>query len=470
MLEYSNAVGALSIKKIPFFPLVQPVRFGTDPEDAIEEMEVIFEGRATLEEYQSSIKFEPLHQCHETHFNHFPALLNEDGSPWILGNLYLMSLATSYPQPHHNTLYKTAQALKDHAKVLEENGIGVFDFPSRQAKRATYAYRNHWKRIVDEEPDKEDGANEKIIKVIGFYRWAESNRFFTPERPMWIETKCSKPLTDGRGRTFIKEYVKTDLAVKSSGVRSPKKLKPYGDIAQAAIIQALKEIDNTEMNLVFILSLTTAARKQTVLTLKKSAFDSFNGQAEFKLRVGKRGAADTKKQKSFDIFIPGWLAQDIVDYLKSKRYADRLALSSEGQDKDYVFLSKIGQPYYARKDDSMLDQYNAIPVGKAIDAFIRQQLTPHLKSMGHELHIRFHNLRATYANNFVRGNLDLVNSGQMTMAKLIYEVMEKLGQSSYEQAEKYIGKIQMDELSYIAQSRIESRLEHVLAGGDVGEE
>ena len=128
-------------------------------------------------------------ETHNDHCDQFPILLNEDGSPWVLGNLYLVKLATDYPQPHHNTLYKTALALQDHWKVLRDERVGMFEFPLRLRRRSTYCYSYHWKRIVDERPEAEGGANEKIYKVTEFYRWAKSENYFSPAHDMWKESE-----------------------------------------------------------------------------------------------------------------------------------------------------------------------------------------------------------------------------------------------------------------------------------------
>lgn len=465
MIDYGYPVGSLSIKKIPFFPMLQPTCDEVLPEDSEHQVEAIFLGRDTLGAFQKKQKFKPIDQCHNDHCNHFPALLNEDGSPWVLGNLYLMGLAKGYPQPHDNTLYKTAQALKDFWKVLSEESIGMFDFPLRLRRRATYCYSYHWKRVVDDDPEAEEGANEKITKITDFYRWAESERYFTPANPMWVESEKTIVLKNYYGREFTKKIRITDLTVKSAGERPPKKLKPYGQTDQIAIEQALRAIDNTEMSIAFALSLTTSARKQTVLTLKCSAFDSYDGQETFRVDVGHNQNADTKKQKRFPIFIPGWLARKIVIYISSERYHTRLARMRPGCDADYLFITQSGRPYYARKNDPGRRVYQAVPVGKALDAFVRQQLTPRLREMGYDTHVRFHNLRATYANNLVRGNLKLVDSGDMKMKDLILIVMERLGQSSPAVAEDYIGSIQAEELSYIAQDSMEKRLQAALESG-----
>lgn len=466
MIDYGCPAGSLSIKKIPFFPMLQPTYDEVLPDDSERQVEAMFLGRDTLGTFQQNQKFKPIDRCHNDHCNHFPALLSEDGSPWVLGNLYLMELAKGYPQPHDNTLYKTAQALKDFWKVLSDENVGIFDFPLRLRRRATYCYSYYWKRVVDENPEAEEGANEKINKVTDFYRWAVSEKYLAPANEMWVESEKSIVIKNHYGREFIKRVRVTDLTVKSSGTRPPKKLKPYGENDQIAIEQALIAIDNTEMNIAFALSLTTSARKQTVLTLKRSAFDSYNGQETFRVNVGHNQYADTKRQKRFPIFIPGWLARQIVIYVSSERYRTRLARMRPGCDTDYLFITQSGLPYYARKDDPGRQIFQAIPVGKALDAFVRQQLTPRLREMGYSTNVRFHNLRATYANNLVRGNLELIESGDMKMADLIILVMERLGQSSPAVAEEYIGSIQAEKLSYIAQNSMEKRLQAGLESGE----
>lgn len=465
MINYGSPVGELSIKKIPFLPLLQPFSKLNKLEYDDHVVEAYFTDRHSFEDFQETQKFVPMDETHNDHCDQFPILLNEDGSPWVLGNLYLVKLATDYPQPHHNTLYKTALALQDHWKVLRDERVGMFEFPLRLRRRSTYCYSYYWKRIVDERPEAEGGANEKIYKVTEFYRWAKSENYFSPAHTMWEESERHIQLKNEYGKSYTKLVRVTDLTVKSIAPAPSKKLRSYGESDQLAIEQALRAIDNTEMSIAFALSLTTSARKQTVLTLKRSVFDAYDGQEEFMVKVGKGHSADTKKQKRFKIYIPGWLVNQIVTYLKSERYLKRLALMPAGCDNDYLFITKTGLPYYARRNDPGNRVFQAIPVGKALDAFIRQQLTPRLRDMGYSTYVRFHNLRATYATNFVMGNLELVDKGIMKMTKLIDLVVDKLGQSSREVAERYIDEIQAQQLSYIAQDFMEMKLQSMLEEG-----
>lgn len=454
--------GTLTVRKIPFFPLLEPVRPHGDVYEDEQKIKELFAGRDANSIYQSELKFQ-LQDTFHHEYPQYPALLNADGSPWALGNLYLMEQVTRYSPANPETLYKTASALGKFAHVIAELELDMFVFPKRKAKRPTYAYSYHCKEMVDENPEQEQAANESIYKVIGFYKWAVEKRKLIPEHAMWVESEEFIPYENEHGSKVTKKRTKTDLSVKTSGVKPEKKLRAYSEEEQEAICQALNQIGNPEMTLAFMFGLTTSARLQTVFTLSPEAFLDFTDQTHYMIPVGRGAFADTKRSKRIVLYVPGWLVKSVNRYVGSERYAARAVEYGVGDGKEsYIFLTRSGRPYYCRRSDKNGQIYRTKPTGKAVEAFIRQQLNPVLSANGQEFKVRFHNLRATFANNLVRENLELVNRGVISMDKLLSVVGERLGHASITETERYIKKLILEEVTFVAQSKMELFFEEAL--------
>lgn len=448
--------GELTVKKIPFFPLLEPIRPHVETYDDESKIEALFAGRDPDAVYQSKLKFQ-LQDTFHHEYPQYPALLNADGSPWALGNLYLMQEVVKYSPANSETLLKTAIALRRFARVLVGLDLDMFYFPKRKAKRPTYAFSYHLKEIVDEDPEKEQAANEAIYKVIGFYNWAVCERGLNPEHAMWVESEEFVTFENEHGSKITKKRIITDLPVKTSGVKPETKLRAYNENEQIAICQALQEVGNPEMTLAFMFGLTTSARLQTVLTMSPSALSDFANQDYYMIPVGRGAFADTKGNKRIVLHVPSWLVKKIKVYLRSERYSQRVDDYERISDKgfSYIFLTRTGRPYYSLRRDNNSLGMRTKPTGKAVEAFIRQQLNPVLAANGHKLKVRFHNLRATFANNLVRENQELLNRGAISMNKLLSIVGERLGHSSVTQTEKYIKKLLLEEATFVAQSKME---------------
>lgn len=73
--------------------------------------------------------------------------------------------------------------------------------------------------------------------------------------------------------------------------------------------------------------------------------------------------------------------------------------------------------------------------------------------------MNFHNLRATFANNLVKGLLDLYEKNKLTMTQVVLTVNERLGHRSIETTEQYIEDIKREKVQALSQSKWEEFLE-----------
>jgi hypothetical protein len=452
-IENRPPTGKLSIKKITKLKLLQAVD--------VEERELTRDltSCSDTNTHENLFPLIPMESVEKQIFNHFPCLLQPDGSPWALGNLYLLDLVATGATASQATLEKHAAALKDFFCVMSDLGINFLNFSLRKAKRPTYAYSDYYRDVVKEIPKEGQKANAKIRKVISFYRWLR-HRGFVPEQAMWKESTGYIRIKNKAGMSYDKKITRTDLTLKVIKNLGPKALRAYDETEQKGLIDTLLQIDNTEMTLGFLLALLTGARLQTVFTIQASALDDYVDGDYHPVVVGEEGFADSKFQKRFAILIPGWLVVALRTYLASDRYAERKAKSLySNNDKTYIFLAKTGAPYYAKADDSFAGDYRSQRIGKSIQAFISQQLNPALSHSGHTFKVRFHNLRASFAENVVTENLEHLNAGRITWADLLNIVCERLAHASTEETENYVNSVRKKKIKAIAQTQFEAYLE-----------
>ncbi len=459
-IENRAPTGKLTIKKIAKLKLLQAVE--------LEEREPIHENCtiqtalsccSDTKTHESFFPLMPMESVEKPIFNHFPCLLEADGSPWALGNLYLLDLVATGATASQATVEKHAIALKDFFGIMLDLGLNFLNFPLRKAKRPTYAYSDYYRDIVKEFPKKGQKANAMIRKIIAFYRWL-LHRGFVPEQAMWKESTGYIRIKNKAGMPYDKKITRTDLTLKVIKNLGAKALRAYDETEQKALIETLLQIDNTEMTLGFLLAILTGARLQTVFTLQASALDDYDGSDYHPVVVGEQGFADSKFQKRFAILIPGWLVLALKTYLASERYGARKDKSFYSKTKStYIFLAKTGAPYYAKGDDTFASDYRSQRLGKSVQAFIFQQLNPALAQSGHAFKVRFHNLRASFAENVVIDNLDRLNAGNITWAELLNIVCERLAHASTEETENYVNSVRKKQIKAIAQSKFECYLE-----------
>lgn len=467
-MRYGQPTGKIKICMIAELPAIQPVVLRNQSEA---EEKSIYSISDESQYYPApgladdAFRYIPIEDADEGAIHHFPALVYiEDGAPWPLGNQYLTDLAFGYPPTPRATLKKVALSLLDHVNTMVDEEVDIFNFPTRRAKRPTYAYSQHLSDRVSLNHDSIDTSNQHISRTEEFYSYLKKFHELKPENEMWKELKKTFRYIDKHGFPRIKEFTTTDLRLKVKGRlkrnTSKRKLRAYNDDEQLAIIDALLEIGNTEMTLAFLTALTTGARKQSTFTMPRSSLTSPSG-AEYKtLPIGLGSLIDAKYDSINDLHIPLFLVDMFETYLSSERYKRREEKSHlAGAPDNYIFLTKTGRPYYSQKQDPGRGKYKNPQDGGAIYSFIKNQLEPHLKRNNHDFNVYFHNLRATFANNHVKGLLEQYEKGKISMSQVVMSVNDRLGHSTIETTERYIEDIKREKIQALSQDKWERFLE-----------
>jgi hypothetical protein len=79
-------------------------------------------------------------------FLHYPLLINNDGSLWEHGNLYILSKLKSYNKPSSKTLDSITSDLKNFKEWCDSENIDYLS-ASRKVLRPTYMYRSHLQQL-----------------------------------------------------------------------------------------------------------------------------------------------------------------------------------------------------------------------------------------------------------------------------------------------------------------------------------
>ena len=200
-------------------------------------------------------------------FLHFPLLINNNGSLWRHGNLYLLSKLKQYKKPSPKTLDSIANDLKYFKRWCDDEDIDYLSAP-RKVLRPTYLYRAYLDKHIGEGEGKisPNTVKRRIGSVINFYRYLIEEEGIKFKFPLWEEGLASINYKDRQGFGQSKEVITTDIGSVPStsnpdlfddAIEDGGRLHPILQDDQKVLIQTLKNIGNREMLLGFLISLIT---------------------------------------------------------------------------------------------------------------------------------------------------------------------------------------------------------------------
>jgi len=421
--------------------------------------------------------------------HHYPFVIDADGTPWSDANRYLLSRLDSVVPAKYRTLESIASDLVCFKNWLNKEEIDYFRIPSRPRATPTFRYCAYLHDEITSEKIQPSTAKRRMNSVQNFYRWLISDGHDF-KNPLWREKNVTLLVRDSQGFQLQKSVLSTEL---TRSFKAPKKNDDYGDCIndggqlrplpndeQKALVESLKRIGNTEMLLAFMISLTTGARLQTAFTFRKKhfEFEPRDNTVVYRLKAGKGTLIDTKFGKQIVLLIPVWLYYRIQIYLRSDRYLVRASRSKhvyENSNEQYLFLTRVGAPYYIAENDPFCALYRSPPRGNSVTQFIRQQLKPDLIKCGHDFTFRFHDLRATFGMNLLEDRLENLEPGQFNdnqpdfFDMLIY-VKERMGHSKLSTTEGYLNYRKKYHLAAYIQTKFEQYLQDMCTAveGDDG--
>ncbi len=409
-------------------------------------------------------------------FLHFPVITHDDGSIWKHGSLYLLSKLKNYQKLSPKTLDSIATDLKHFKEYCKNEDIDYLSAP-RKVLRPTYLYRSYLQQLLREAKISPNTIKRRMSAVVGFYEYLINTEEIEFKFPLWESGIASITYQDNQGFKKSKQ-VKTKDVSRVVSTSNPDlfddaivdggRLHPLPHEQQIALVKALKTIGNTEMTLGFLIALTTGARIQTVFTFRKKHFERVikDGENEVKIKVGYGTNCDTKFNKLHTLIFPSWVYKKVRIYLSSPRYTKREEKAIhifDEQNKQYIFLTNRGTPFYAAHDDLYRHLYKEVPNGATVRQFIFTSLNKQLKKDGCKFDFSFHDLRATFGMNLLDKLMPLVDNKELKLSHALIHIKERMGHSSLSTTEKYLNFRDRHKIKEQAQDNYETYLMELLS-------
>lgn len=399
----------------------------------------------------------------------FPLLLEADGTPWHLANLFLLSLAISRNQDvgYKDTkdIRKKASLLLDY-KIFCENTKGnnnepaptdLFDFKHKlKSRRPTWRYYSH---LMNVEKTKPELLNAKTGAVYQFYRFAatQPNVDLDLER---VETLTSFSFFKQTvsGSLYLLEGEKRSQTVKTAEaapvnigfVRDEgEDLRPLFQKELDALLDALQTDEfATDEKLMFYFGLCTGERKQTIFTMRMRHLAFFEDKylskkkQSYKLLANQQNGCDTKYNKPHVLHVPVWLAEKIKIWANSKKAKERREKFKQkfgnvlNDDDMYLFLSPTGDCRYM----SHLDPRYRKTLSPALGQVTRNLKNKLLKITGNKISpdFSFHWLRATFALLLYKKCQKLIAEKKMLAGTELNHIRYRLHHAHQSTTEHYL--------------------------------
>jgi integrase len=417
----------------------------------------------------------PIWTPHE--FSVYPLVIKKDGTPWDEANVWILKSLEDQYASSMSTFRGKAEDLQHFRNYIDDQGVDWLDFPELKQRRPTYRYKGYLKVEIETGAMEWTTGKRRMSTAVNFYRWLILNKLFSPANPPWDERVVTLPTTNSFGRSAVVKTKTTDVHLKNATADNPYdpriddggKLRPLPANEQAWLLEALGQLRNTEQTLIQIFALSTGARIQTVLTLRKRHILQDYGKGDIQLLCGPGTGIDTKNDRRLTILIPRWLMDSLRTYVFSDRAIKRRAGALGGDvDDQYVFLSERCAAMYETKQSGQLGRGKKarhVKNGQAVRAYMKDYIIPHIKAR-HDSRFRyqFHDLRATFGMNIVDELTPRMNAGEITYAKVLNTVMARMSHSSPVVTERYLQYRAERKLFDDAQDAWEDRLKSLVNG------
>lgn len=382
---------------------------------------------------------------------HFPILLNKDCTQWTQANRYLLYKLKLDEDVNPSTLDVIATDLRDFKRFCDENEVDYL-VANRKVLRPNWLYRKFLHDKVNQGFLSIMTIKRKLNSIVGFYNWLIKIEKINFKFDLWTESEAYISYKDEYGFKQNKKVIKKDItsiptsnnnALYTDKIIDGGKLRPLTQKEQIILFDALKECKNTEMTLIFLISLTTGARIQTVCTLRLEQFERIatKNEYEVRIRIGNGTNCDTKYSRQNSLFFPKWLYKKIQIYInsnKAKNKRNKAKHIFRDTNHQYVFLTNRGSPFYIAKKDPYRKLYRKPPSGETIRIFISKTLSSKLKKRNFNTNFSFHDLRATFGMNYIDQRSNFIKNKTISVTQLLTSLKERMGHSRLETTELYI--------------------------------
>lgn len=417
------------------------------------------------------------------YYPNFPIIIQGNGEPWRIGNLYLTVKLQRENRYESRTFRGIADHLLDYLRFLEDEDLNYLYFPKNNRLRVTFRYHRHLLELRDNGFISTNTASARINAIANFYRLIVKWSIIQDEEihnPPFDDINRKISITSGVGTQNIINVKTHSLAIKKpTNNVHPEHIKDGGSLRPLPLsdqISVLKSLlsSSREYQLMFYFSLFTGARIQTTGTIRVGhLLGKLDGDGNLRLPVGSGSLIDTKRGNQLTLLVPGWLVRDMLTYCRSPEAIKRRNRSFYGDNEsNYVFLSKNGVPYYTSKKE-LYDRRNtpvsrntlltdrasdvAIQDGGAVRQHIIEILIPRIRIERPDFQrFTFHDLRATFGMNLLESQLKHLGENSITAA-LDY-VQQRMGHREKATTMQYLNYKSRLEWRALIQNEFESAL------------
>ncbi|EEY89240.1 site-specific recombinase, phage integrase family [Acinetobacter lwoffii SH145] len=404
----------------------------------------------------------------------FPMIIQGDGSPSEFFNLYLLKKLQQTIQYDFKTFASIANQLVDFQRFLEDEQLDCLKFHKLKQSNAIFKYRARLIEQANAGLISASSTRGRINAVVNFYRFlitenlVDHQRYGLPFQDVYKYIAVDNEF-GARRKMAIKSH---DLVIhvpakapNSEVIKDNGELSPLSVESQAVILKALQK-SSREYQLMFYLALFTGARLQTICTLSIKCLLNRqpDNQGFIRLPVGAGTGVDTKFQKPMTLLIPNWLVQDLKVYINSEQARQRRQKSNYGDsDKNYVFLTKLGTPFYTSKAEQQeltekikaSDSFGTrlkLYEGEAVRSYLKVVLLPEIRLIDPQFQsFKFHDLRASFGMNLLESQLQHLPEGHSAMTAVEY-VQARMGHSNISTTLQY--------LNYKSRLQWRSKIQH----------
>ena len=400
-------------------------------------------------------------------FPDYPILIQGNGLPWTLGNIYLLKRLEHARKYESRTWQNVADHLLDYLRWLESTNTNPLCFPKSPFERPTYKYQSYLLEEITKSDLGRNTAASRMSAIVNLYKGLVAYSIISNDL-LELAHEEKEILIKVLGN----DYTYKDLRVRSSNLaikrQKPKRhpdriqdggqLRPLSRDEQSIVFEALKQSERT-YRLLFAFSILTGARIQTVCTLRGSTIinaEYIESTNSYLVRVGGfNSLVDTKNDKEHTLVIPALLKQKLFEYWYSDEARQRRIMSFYGESvENYLFITKQGTPFYTskqeRKHRRAPQMHRRVGIngsspdvkdrsGQSIREYIKNTLLPRIRRDYPDFsEFSFHDLRATFGMNLLETLLAFIDTeneklkergaeNRLSTSGVIEDIAERMG-------------------------------------------
>ncbi|KHN68256.1 hypothetical protein DH17_09505 [Acinetobacter oleivorans] len=173
--------------------------------------------------------------------------------------------------------------------------------------------------------------------------------------------------------------------------------------------------------------------------------DKITSNKTYTLRIGAGSGIDSKGDIPYILELPKWLVERLHEYINSDTWKERARKSYyKDSDENYIFLTRIGSPFYTSKSnmndikDSILKENKRIDIQIYKGNAVRKNFDDLVKKIQEDYpwfgNIRFHDLRATFGMNIV---INLQSRG-INNQKCVDYIRKRMGHKNIQTTWSYL--------------------------------